>query len=146
METGLTMLGQIQEQFACAGQDIRTYSPLTLAYIGDCIFDVIVRSVIVLRGNRAVNAMHQAASRIVKAQAQARMVEALYGELTEEEQEIYKRGKNAKSHTSAKNASLGDYHKATGYEALIGYLYLTGQMERVLFLVKCGMDRQGLSL
>ena len=77
----------------------------------------------------------------MKAQAQAAMIEALEPELTEEELAIYKRGRNAKSYTSAKNASILDYRKATGLEALIGYLYLSGREERVLFLIKEGISR-----
>lgn len=145
MEKGL-MLQQIKEQFQCEEADIQTYSPLTLAYIGDCIFDVVIRSVVVLRGNRAVNGLHKSTSHIVKAKTQAEMIEALCPELTQEELAVYRRGRNAKSHSSAKNASLGDYHKATGYEALVGYLYLTGQLDRAIMLMKLGLDRVGMTI
>lgn len=140
------MLQQIKEQFQCSEPDIQTYSPLTLAYIGDCIFDLVIRSVVVLHGNRAVNDLHRFTAHIVKAQTQARMIEALYDDLTEEEQAVYRRGRNAKSHFSAKNASLGDYHKATGYEALVGYLYLTGQTDRAVKLIKLGLDKADMTV
>ncbi|MBQ8592260.1 MAG: ribonuclease III [Lachnospiraceae bacterium] len=141
MEKSLTLLEHIKEQFQCEEVDVHTYSPLTLAYIGDCIFDLVIRSVIVLRGNRGVNGLHKSATHIVKAETQAKMIEALQSDLTEEEMAVYKRGRNAKSHSSAKNASLGAYRKATGYEALIGYLYLTNQMERAVALIKLGLER-----
>lgn len=141
MEKSLTILENIKMQFQCVEHDIHTYSPLTLAYIGDCIFDLVIRSVIVLRGNRAVNSLHRAATRIVRAETQSAMIETLLADLTEEELAVYKRGRNAKSHSAAKNASLQDYRKATGYEALIGYLYLTGQLERAVELIKSGLDK-----
>lgn len=139
METSLSTLQQIKECFACQEVDVRTYSPLTLAFIGDCIFDLIIRTVIVERGNRAPDGLHKSKSRIVKAETQAAMVEALMDELTEDEKGFYRRGRNAKSYTTAKNASIGDYRKATGFEALLGYLYLTDQMSRILELTKKGL-------
>ena len=141
MEKSITVLEHIKEQFQCEEVDVHTYSPLTLAYIGDCVFDLVVRSVIVLRGNRGVNGLHKSTTHIVKAETQARMIEAMREDLTEDELSVYKRGRNAKSHSSAKNASLGDYRKATGYEALIGYLYLTNQLERAVSLIKLGLEK-----
>lgn len=141
MEKSITVLEHIKEQFQCEEADIQTYSPLTLAYIGDCIFDLVIRTVIVMRGNRAVNGLHKSTTRIVKAETQSKMIEAMLEDLTEEELAVYKRGRNAKSHSAAKNASLKDYRKATGYEALIGYLYLTGQLERAVELIKLGLDK-----
>ena len=139
METSLSTLQQIKECFACQEVDVRAYSPLTLAFIGDCIFDLIIRTVIVERGNRAPDGLHKSKSRIVKAETQAAMIEALMDELTEDEKGFYRRGRNAKSYTTAKNASIGDYRKATGFEALLGYLYLTDQMSRILELTKKGL-------
>ena len=144
MEESLSLLGQIKQVFACREQDVRAYSPLTLAYIGDAIYDLIIRSVVVERGNRAANDLHKRTTRYVKAEAQAKMVMALMEELTEEEEAVYKRGRNAKSYTSAKNATIGDYRKATGFEALMGFLYLTDQTDRMLYLVKRGIELAGL--
>lgn len=141
---GISLLGQIKQVFGCKEQDVRAYSPLTLAYIGDAIYDLIIRSVVVERGNRAANDLHKRTTRYVKAEAQAKMIVALQEELTEEEEAVYKRGRNAKSYTSAKNASIGDYRKATGFEALMGFLYLTDQMDRMLYLVKRGIELAGL--
>lgn len=146
METGLSMLEQIKSTFACKEVDVRTYSPLTLAYIGDAVYDLVIRTVVVERANRAANDLHKKTVKYVQAGTQAAMIEALQEVLTEDELAVYKRGRNAKSHTSAKNASITDYRKATGFEALIGFLYLTNQMERVLELIKTGIDKTGLTI
>lgn len=137
MEKGIDTY--IREQFDLKEVDIRTYSPLTLAYIGDGIFDLVIRSVVVGRGNTKANELHRKTSHIVKAHTQAEMIEMLLPQLTEEENDIYRRGRNAKSPTMAKNATMADYRKATGFEALMGYLYLSDQFERILFLVKEGL-------
>ena len=146
MGESLSLLSQIKEQFACEPVDVRTYSPLTLAFIGDCVFDLIIRTVVVERGNRAANGLHKTKSAIVKAQTQAEMIELLLPELTSEEESVYRRGRNAKSYTTAKNASVGDYRKATGFEALIGYLYLQDDMDRVLCLVKKGLQEKEIEI
>ena len=138
MEEGLnerSMLSQIHKEFGSGGVDIRTYSPLTLAYIGDAVFEIIIRTLIVEKGQRAANTLHRHTTKIVCAQTQAKMIEAVYDSLTEEEQEVYRRGKNTKTNSSAKNASLSDYHKATGFEALCGYLFLKDNMERITQII-----------
>lgn len=134
------LLTQIKESFRCKEQDIRTYSPLALAYMGDAVYDLIIRTVIVERANRAANDLHRMAISYVKAPSQARIIECLLPLLTQEEEAVYKRGRNANPHTVAKNASRSDYRKATGFEALIGYLYLAGNQERILYLVKEGIS------
>ncbi|MDD6202381.1 MAG: ribonuclease III domain-containing protein [Lachnospiraceae bacterium] len=146
MEENVTLLQKLKKEFVCAEVDIRTYSPLTLAFIGDCIFDLIIRTVVVERGNRAPETLHKEKSRVVKAATQAQMAELLFDELSPEEQDIYRRGRNAKSYTSAKNASITDYRKATGLEALFGYLYLTDCEDRVIQLVKSGLDKMEITL
>lgn len=139
------ILNLIKETFDCQGQDIRTYSPLTLAYIGDGIYDLVIRTVVVEQANRPANELHRITTGYVKAGIQAQMIVALKDELTEDEAEVFKRGRNAKPHTMAKNASRADYHKATGFEAVMGYLYLTGQNERLLELIKRGMELAEIS-
>ena len=104
MEESIGLLNCIKSKFNCKEVDIRGYSPLTLAYIGDAIYDLIIRTVIVERANRATNELHKRTTRYVKAATQAMMIEAIVPDLTEEELAIYKRGRNAKSYTSAKNA------------------------------------------
>lgn len=137
METGINAF--IRRQFDVKDTDIRTYSPLALAYIGDGIFDLVIRSVVVGRGNTGANELHRRTSRIVRAQTQARLIESVLPQLTDEEKDVYRRGRNAHSATMAKNASMSDYRKATGLEALLGYLYLTDQLERILALVREGL-------
>ncbi len=131
----------IREQFGNPEVDIRTYSPLVLAYIGDGVFDLVIRSVVVGKGNTKAGRLHKRTSRIVKAHTQAMMVKALADVLTEEEAGIYRRGRNAKSPNIAKHATVEDYRKATGFEALVGYLYLTDRFERIVELSKLAMQR-----
>lgn len=121
--------------------DIKTYSPLTLAFIGDSIFDLIIRTTVVESGNAPVNKLHHRASKLVQASAQAELYHAIKEQLTEEETAIFKRGRNAKSFTTAKNAGVVEYRTATGLEALIGYLYLTDQMQRLLVLIKPHVEK-----
>jgi ribonuclease-3 family protein len=134
------LLNLIKSEFALPEIDIRTYSPLALAYIGDSVFDIIIRTIVVGRGNRSGSDLHQEVSRYVSATAQAAMIETLIPELDEEELVVYKRGRNAKSANTAKNATDRDYRKATGFEALIGYLYLEARTERILKLIKRGLE------
>jgi len=131
----------IKEQFGGAEVDIRTYSPLTLAYIGDGIYELIIRTLMVQHGNSQPNKLHKRTSMLVKASAQAEMIEKIMELLTEEELAVYKRGRNAKSYTMAKNATMKDYRKATGFEALMGYLYLNKEMDRMVMLVKAGLPK-----
>ena len=136
MEESISLREMIKKSFALKEVDIRTYSPLALAYIGDGVFDLVIRTVVVGRGNTNANALHRRTSHIVKAHTQANMIEELLPELTEEEKAVYRRGRNANSPTMAKNATMSDYRKATGFEALVGYLYLMDEFDRILFLIK----------
>lgn len=138
----LELKEQIGEVFSLTERDIRTYSPLTLAYIGDVVYEIIVRTVLVGQGNAPVNLLHKRASSLVKAEAQKEALERIKEQLTEEELSVFRRGRNAKSYTSAKNAAIGDYRVATGFEALFGYWYLTGQTGRMLQMAKAGMTEE----
>lgn len=131
----------ILKQFGMEHVDIRSYSPLALAYIGDGIYDLVIRSMVVGRGNTRANELHRQTSQLVKAHAQSEMIEALLPILTEEEAAVYKRGRNAKSPTMAKNATMSDYRRATGFEALMGYLYLENQMDRMMELILYGLEK-----
>ncbi|MGN1181328.1 MAG: Mini-ribonuclease 3 [Suilimivivens sp.] len=146
MEESISLLKLIKQSFELKEVDIRAYSPLTLAYIGDSIFDLIIRTVVVERGNEPANKLHHKTVTYVKAQTQSAMIEALLPELTEEETAVYKRGRNAKSYTSAKNASIADYRKATGFEALVGYLYLADKSDRIMELIRSGLHKLGMIL
>lgn len=138
MEKGLNTY--ILEQFGVQGAGIDTYSPLTLAYIGDEIYDLIIRTILVGRGNKKTSKLHQSASQLVRAHAQSQMMHTIEPLLKSEEADIYRRGRNAKSATTAKNATMSDYRRATGFEALMGYLYLRNELPRVMQLVKAGLD------
>ena len=146
MEESLTLLNLIKRDFGLGEVDLKTLSPLTLAFVGDCIYDLILRTVIVERHNASPNQLHREKSRLAKAPAQAEMAEVLQEHLTQEELVVYRRGRNAKSHTTAKNASVLDYRKATGLEALYGWLYLSGQEERLLQLLRLSLDELGWKL
>lgn len=132
-------LNYLEEQFGLPELNLRQYSPLTLAYIGDAIYDLIIRTMIVRQGNTQVNKLHRHASSLVKAEKQSEMIRVLEREFTEEEIHVYKRGRNAKSYTTAKNASISDYRRATGFEAVMGYLYLKGDYTRMIDLIKMGL-------
>lgn len=119
--------------------DPREYSPLALAHIGDAIFEVLVRLTVLTDGNAPVNKLHKKARDIVNAKAQAEMYQRIRAHLTEEEEAVFRRGRNAKSFTVPKNADLMDYRHATGLEALFGYLYLKGDKARVVALFQLGM-------
>ena len=129
----------IKDKMELEDLDILNYSPLTLAYIGDSVYEVVIRTVIVDEANRSVNKIHQAASNLVKASAQSAMADALMDDFTDKELAVFKRGRNTKVITKAKNASMKDYKAATGLEAVVGYLYLTNQSDRMLSLIKKGL-------
>lgn len=129
-----------RQSFKLSEVNAKQYSPLTLAYIGDCIYDLVIRTIVVSKANAPVNKLHREVSSLVKANAQMRMLHAIEGEFTEEEMAVYKRGRNAKSFTSAKNATIVDYRTATGLEALVGYLYLNNQMDRIVELIELGLN------
>ena len=117
--------------------DLRTLSPLTLAFIGDAVYDLLVREMLVCEGNRPVGALNEDKIALVRCETQAKAVNLLMPMLTDEELAVYKRGKNAHAMTVPKHASRIDYHTATGFEALFGYLYLSGKDERIRELFQC---------
>lgn len=126
-------------------KDYSLLSGLTLAYIGDAIYEVYIRDFLIRSGQTRPNQLHRLATHYVSAKAQHFLMEEMLQEnfLTEEEQAIYKRGRNAKSHTSAKNTSVFIYRASTGFECLIGYLHLTDQKERLDELVAWCIERIG---
>ena len=136
METNLI---QLKELFHLEDQDLRSYSPLTLAYIGDGVYELIIRTILVKKGNCPVNRLHKLASSLVKAGAQSAIMEVIEEKLTPEELSVYRRGRNAHSPTMAKHATMADYRRATGFEALMGYLYLKEDYTRMLTLIRLGI-------
>ena len=143
-ESALPQLNtQLREVFGIPEQEIQSYSPLTLAYLGDAVFEVVVRTVLLEEKSGSNGALFAHSLPYVSAVGQAKMAEGLLPLLTEEELAVYRRGKNAKPEHGAKNASAQEYHKATGLEALIGTLYLEGKTERILELIREGMSYAG---
>ncbi len=121
--------------------ELITMSPLVLAYIGDTIYESYIREYLIRKNiNKKVNDLHKSAVKYVKAKAQATIMHELESELTEEELRIYKRGRNQKSHTSPKNADIIDYKHATGFEALVGYLHLGNEKERLDYIISKGIN------
>lgn len=138
-----TCLNYLKEALHFEQREPEEYSPLALAYLGDAVYDLVIRSLVMNRGNMQVNKMHKKTASLVKAEAQAKLYLLLEPELTEEEKSVYRRGRNAKSGTMAKHATMRDYRMATGFEALMGYLYLTERLERLADLVGCGLEKMG---
>lgn len=139
-----TNLNELKELFHLENQDIRSYSPLTLAYIGDGIYELIIRTILVKKGNCPVNRLHKKASSLVKAAAQSGIMEVIEEKLTPEELSVYRRGRNAHSPTMAKHATMADYRRATGFEALMGYLYLKEEYTRMISLIRMGIGEEEL--
>lgn len=122
-------------------KDVREYSPLALAYIGDAVYEVVIRTVVIGMGNAPVNRYHQTTKSYVQATAQAQFYNHIKEILTEKEADIFKRGRNAKSSSSAKNTDIITYRHATGLETLVGYLYVEGNMERITELITYGLEK-----
>lgn len=137
-----SLVQQIRTAFSLEAADIRTYSALSLAYIGDGIYELIIRTLLMEQGINHVNKLHKKASELVKASAQKEMFFCVEELLTEEEMQVFKRGRNVKSSSVAKNATVADYRIATGFEAMIGYLYLLGQTDRILTLLCSGLEQK----
>lgn len=139
MNTNDDLLTAIRRHFPMDERDVQSYSALTLAYLGDAVYEIIIRTLIVEEQPGRVKALHKHSSRLVNARAQAKLLTSVLDSLSDEELSIYKRGRNTKSHSVAKNADIHDYRIATGFEALIGYLYLNGEMERCLQIIRQGL-------
>lgn len=147
MEEGIRDVSGFQtlcrEALRLKEMDPGTYSPLALAYIGDAVYELIVRTMVISHGSIQVNKMHKKSASLVNAGTQAEMIRLMMEELTEEETAVYKRGRNAKSVTTAKHATVVDYRTSTGFEALCGYLYLMGRLERLVTLISHGFEKIG---
>ena len=137
----LPFLDTLHASFHTEGVNPTTYSPLALAYLGDAVYDLIIRTLFVEKKNMPAKKLHGQTVRLVKAEAQAKLILAIEDALTEDELAVFKRGRNAKSASVAKNASIHDYRNATGFEALCGHLYLSGQTARIMGLIHLGFER-----
>lgn len=146
MEESITLkdfLGFYKKTMEMGPVDAGTYSPLVLAYIGDAVYEVMIRAKVINKGSIQVNKLHKRSAELVKAGTQAAMIRLLEEDLTEEEHAVYKRGRNAKSATMAKHATMVDYRTATGFEALVGWLFLEERFDRLTELVSLGLTKIG---
>ena len=139
VEDNKDFLGIIRQVLDVKHVDVMSYSPLTLAYIGDDAYDLVIRTYLLGKGNMPVNKLNRMANELVKAKAQSDIMDVIEPMLDEEEHAVYKRGRNAKSYTKAKKATVADYRRATGFEALMGYLYLQGRLVRMVELIRAGI-------
>ena len=128
-------------------ENVRTaadaYSPLTLAFIGDGVYDLLVREHLVRQGNRPVGELNKMKVALVKCESQAKFIARLLPLLSEREEAVYRRGRNAAPKCTPKHGSVADYHNATGLEALFGYLFLNGEQERTRELFRIILENQG---
>lgn len=131
----------VREAFALSEADLRAYSPLALAYVGDTVYESVIRTVIFFEGRCPVNKMNQKGRGLSNAGTQARIAREILPLLTGEETDVYRRGTNAKPGSFPKNQSREDYMSATGLESLIGWLYLSGKSDRLLELLQEGVSR-----
>ena len=120
--------------------EVNNMSPLTWAYIGDCVYELYIRTYLVNKTNSKPNKLHIAAIQYVKAKSQAEILKRIENNLTDDEKDIVRRGRNAENHHLPKNANVQEYMYATAYEALLGYLYLTKQTQRLQEILKISVD------
>ena len=133
----------IREAFGLPGKPLNQYTPLSLAFVGDAFYSLVIRTHLTESRDFPPKRLAAEDSRLARAVTQAKLMRTLLPLLTEEEAEYYRRGKDSTPHTRAKNASLAEYLAATGFEALLGMLYVTGQTDRALELVRAGWDALG---
>ncbi len=121
-------------------EEVKLLPPLTWAYVGDCVYELYVRTKLINETNMKPHSLHVESIKYVKAAAQARILKTIYEDLTDEEKDIVRRGRNAENHHLPKNANVQDYMYATAYEALVGYLYLTKQIGRLQEILRISVD------
>lgn len=124
----------LDDTIGCSKKEAKMETPLRLAYIGDAIYETMVREFLLKKGTKTVHGLHRAAIDFVSAKGQAGFLQAIAHQLDEDEQEIVRRGRNAKSATVPKNANVLDYRNATALEALFGYHYIQGNSQRIRIL------------
>lgn len=146
MNISQNLLQEIHTFFPKEETDIRGYSPLKLAYLGDAVFEIIIRTIILEEIGGPVKNLHRRTSEIVNAASQAKLILAIQDSLTEEERKIFRHGRNAKTSSVAKHADIHDYRNATGLETLFGYLYMTGRSLRAVELLKTGLEQLHITI
>jgi len=133
----------INKEFPVKSGDLSSYSPLVLAYIGDAVYELYIRTLLLSKGNAPVHKLHKKSVDYVKAKAQSDIIHKMMEQLDAEEQDIVRRGRNAKSGTIPKNADVTEYRYATGFETLLGYLYIKQDYSRLLELLKISVEQVG---
>lgn len=146
MNQAQSLLDEIHQYFPQEERDIRSFSPLKLAYLGDAVFEIIIRTLIIEETEGPVKNLHKKTSDLVNAGSQSQLILSLLDDLTEDELRSYRHGRNAKTSSVAKHADIHDYRNATGLESLFGYLYLTGQISRAVELCRIGFDKLHIDL
>ncbi len=141
MSESKSLREEILQAFQMEAKDIRTYSPLSLAFLGDAVYSVVIRTIALTEGNRQTKKLHDEVSRLCSAVTQAAIGEAVFDELTEEERKVFRRGHNAHPAHHAKNATMEEYLEATALETLCGYLFLMDETERMTQLLRHGFRR-----
>jgi len=132
---------KISQELPVKPGDINTYSPLALAYVGDAVYEQYIRTLLLSRGNAPVHKLHRQSVAFVKAKAQSDIVHKLMERLDPVEQDVVRRGRNAKSGTIPKNADVADYKYATGFETLLGYLYIKQDFARLLEVLRISVEQ-----
>lgn len=136
------VINGIREDFDIKPIDVMNLQPLVLAYIGDAVYEAYIRTMLVVNNRTNVNMLHKMSVKYVKAQAQSDIVRKIADRLTPDEQDVLRRGRNAKSATVPKHAEIADYRYSTGYEALIGYLYLSNNTERLMEILRMSVENE----
>lgn len=136
----ISLEDSLDSVFGLSSKDWKAVFPADAGISGGAVYEMVIRTICVKRTNMQTQKLHRKVTGYVSAKAQAKMMDALIGELTEEEESIYRRGRNSKPYTKAKNASMEEYLKATGFEALVGYLYLQKEYERMNALIAHGIE------
>ncbi len=138
--TDVMIVSRILEEMSLKGVTPQELPPLALAFLGDAVYELILRTIMIEKGKTRVDKLHKATSSYANAKSQAKLLETILPLLTEEEADVVRRGRNTRTHSVAKNASIQDYHAATGLEALMAFLYLKGDLNRCMDLVLTGFQ------
>lgn len=136
------IIENMRKDFDIKPMDVMNLQPLVLAYIGDAVYEVYIRTMLVVNKKSNVNMLHKMSVKYVKAKSQADILHRINDKLTEDEQNVVRRGRNAKSATVPKHADVTDYRYSTGFEALIGYLYLTNNKDRLMDILKLAIEEE----
>lgn len=140
-----TMLESIEKYYDITSKDPAQIGPLKLAYLGDAVFELIIRTVLMDERDRSVKKMNKSAQSIVNATTQAALAKHILKKVSDEEKAVFTRGRNTKTNSVSKHSDIHDYRIATGLESLYGYWYLTGCMDRAVELTKYAMDEEGIT-